>query len=84
MAGISDKAAGKLENKFKYNGIELQHLDNLKENSAGVQELGQGIHALQDAIAHKGTDMVGHSIYNDMYPSSSQMQQKHKKQPQTV
>jgi RHS repeat-associated protein len=46
-------------------------IDNLKENSAGIQALGQGIHALQDAIAHKGTDMAGHSVYNDMYPSSS-------------
>ena len=28
MAGISSKAAGKLENKFKYNkGSELQHLE---------------------------------------------------------
>ena len=45
-------------------------IENLKENSAGIQELGQGIHALQDAIAHKGTDLAHHDLYNDMYPSA--------------
>lgn len=46
-------------------------VDKLQKNSAGIQALGQGIHALQDAIAHKGTDMEGHDLMNDMYPSSS-------------
>ena len=32
----------------------------------GIQALGQGIHALQDAVAHQGTDMEHHSIWNDM------------------
>jgi hypothetical protein len=46
-------------------------IGNLKENSAGIEALGQGIHALQDGVAHKGTDMANHSVYNDMYPSTA-------------
>jgi RHS repeat-associated protein len=44
-------------------------IDKLKKNSKGIQTLGQGIHALQDAVAHQGTDMEHHSIWNDMRPS---------------
>jgi RHS repeat-associated protein len=40
-----------------------------EEDSPGIQALGQGIHALQDAIAHQGTDMDNHDLINDMSPS---------------
>ncbi|MFN1217010.1 DUF6443 domain-containing protein [Chryseobacterium kwangjuense] len=42
-------------------------LSDLKANSKGIQDFGQGIHALQDAYAHKGTTMDDHSILNDRY-----------------
>jgi RHS repeat-associated protein len=44
-------------------------IENLKANSKGIQALGQGIHALQDAVAHRGVDMAHHNISNDMNPS---------------
>jgi RHS repeat-associated protein len=46
-------------------------------NATGTEQLealGQGIHALQDAIAHKGVKMHGknsHSLWNDMWPSKA-------------
>ncbi|WP_233268921.1 DUF6443 domain-containing protein [Mucilaginibacter lacusdianchii] len=46
-------------------------LDNLKINTPGIEALGQGIHALQDGVAHKGTNMENHSVWNDMYPSAA-------------
>lgn len=46
-------------------------LDKLQKNSEGMEDLGQGIHALQDAIAHQGVNMDNHSVYNDMYPSNN-------------
>ena len=55
-AGAAAKAAGGFE--------------NLGQNSKGIQALDQGIHALQDAIAHRGTDMANHSVPNEMSPSS--------------
>jgi RHS repeat-associated protein len=42
-------------------------LNDLKVNSAGIKAWGQGVHALQDAFAHKGTTMDEHSILNDRY-----------------
>lgn len=46
-------------------------LNSLKEESNGVRQLGQGIHALQDAYAHKGTDMDNHNVWNDRFGDTS-------------
>ena len=35
-----------------------------------MQALGQGVHALQDALAHQGTDMDNHDIVRDMLPGA--------------
>jgi RHS repeat-associated protein len=43
----------------------------LTKNSKGAEALGQGLHALQDAVAHKGVDMAHHDVVNDMYPSDA-------------
>jgi len=60
------EAAGEIKNAGGINKLDL--------NSKGMQALGQGVHALQDAVAHKGTDMDSHSVPNDMYPSNADKQ----------
>ncbi len=40
---------------------------DLKKNSKGIQAFGQGLHALQDAYAHKGTHMDQHNIWKDIF-----------------
>lgn len=41
-------------------------LSGLKANSKEMGQLGQGLHALQDAFAHKGSAMEDHSVANDI------------------
>lgn len=50
---------------------EVGGIQNLKKNSTGIQALGLGLHALQDAVAHQGTDMDHHNTWNDMHPSKA-------------
>lgn len=45
-------------------------LSDLRKNSKGIRAFGQGIHALQDAYAHRGTDMDHHDWKNDVFPSA--------------
>ena len=47
-------------------------IDKLRKNSKGIQALGQGIHALQDAVAHHGEDYAHHSKFNDMVPANNE------------
>jgi hypothetical protein len=42
-------------------------LDDMQENSSEIQRFGQGVHALQDAYAHKGVNWGRHSTFNDIY-----------------
>jgi RHS repeat-associated protein len=50
-------------------------IDNLEINSTGIRALGQGVHALQDAVAHGGEDMKHHSIWDDTFPSQKKESQ---------
>ena len=73
---ISDAAAMARGQQFGWDkifeaGSEIKKvggMENLKKNSKGVQALGQGLHALQDAVAHQGTDMDNHDVWKDMQP----------------
>ena len=46
-------------------------LSSLQEESSTVRQLGQGIHALQDAYAHEGTDIDNHDAFNDRFGNTS-------------
>jgi RHS repeat-associated protein len=44
-------------------------LNDLSKNTIGMESFGQGMHALQDAFAHRGTDHDKHSLVKDQFPS---------------
>jgi hypothetical protein len=44
-------------------------LSEFAENYIGAKDFGQGVHALQDAFAHKGTDIDHHNVVKDGLPS---------------
>jgi RHS repeat-associated protein len=47
-------------------------LNDLQKNTSPIQSLGQGLHALQDAYAHKGRHDVGIGhIWNDFHGNTS-------------
>lgn len=51
---------------------EGKTLGSLEKNSALIQEWGQGVHALQDAIVHKGRSDVGAGhLWNDLTPDKA-------------
>ncbi|MEP4093948.1 RHS repeat-associated core domain-containing protein [Reichenbachiella sp.] len=39
-------------------------LSELKKNSVGIQQFGQGVHALQDAYAHEGISIEEHELFD--------------------
>ena len=43
-----------------FEAAELSSLNDLQINTPAVQALGQGLHALQDAFAHRGENMNKH------------------------
>jgi RHS repeat-associated protein len=45
------------------------NLGMLAQNTTGMEAFGQGIHALQDAFAHRGTDIENHNLIKDQFPS---------------
>lgn len=68
--GISRKEAMMRGMKFGWGKLiesaEEGSLEDFKINSTGIQNFGQGLHALQDAYAHQGCHMDDHSVWNDM------------------
>ena len=75
---VSDEFAMRRGQEFGWSKIfeaanevkKVGGLNNLKKNSKGIEALGQGIHALQDAVAHHGEDLSHHSLSADIYPSN--------------
>ncbi|WP_346432367.1 RHS repeat-associated core domain-containing protein [Flavobacterium lipolyticum] len=55
-----------------FQSAEEGQLKDLKANSKGIEAFGQGVHALQDAYAHKGRSDVGVGhLWNDRYGDTS-------------
>ena len=74
---------GSLDSYFDIKHVSTNGMEygGVKEgiNLIGLEDLGQGIHALQDAIAHQGSSLKGgnakkHSVWNDMFPSKGDIQ----------
>jgi hypothetical protein len=68
---ISAEDAMKRGIKFGWDKIfesaKYGRLEDLEINSVGMEALGQGLHALQDALAHKGASWAEHDLNNDIY-----------------
>jgi RHS repeat-associated protein len=52
-----------------FESAEYGKLGMLTKNTGGMRAFGQGIHALQDAFAHRGTDHDNHNLIKDQAPS---------------
>jgi len=75
--GISAAGAMKRGMKFGWSKVFESaangKLSDLKKNSEGIQQFGQGVHALQDGYAHKGRHDVGADhLRNDRYGNTSE------------
>lgn len=74
---ISDSAARMRGLNFAYAKLlsaaaefkKIGGLGNARANTIAIQDLGQAIHAFQDATVHKGVDMKHHSFWDDLFPS---------------
>ena len=75
--GISAEDAMKRGFEFGWNKIfeaaeSGVKLNDLQKNTTSIQSLGQGLHALQDAYAHKGRHDVGaEHIWNDFHGNTA-------------
>jgi RHS repeat-associated protein len=74
FGGISEKDAMLRGLEFGWNKIfesaKEGKISSFEPNSKGIQALGQGLHALQDAWAHKGVSMNDHDVVNDAFNTS--------------
>jgi RHS repeat-associated protein len=55
-----------------FSSAKKNSLKNLNVKSDGIEEWGQGLHALQDAYAHKGVDIDNHDVINDRFGDTSE------------
>ena len=73
---ISEKEAMQRGMRFGWNKIfesaKSGSLNDLEKNSEAIQDFGQGLHALQDAYAHKGVSIEEHNAYNDAFGDTSE------------
>jgi len=69
---ISAEEATARGRRFGWGKIfESGNLNSLTKNSKGIKAFGQGIHALQDAFAHKGrSDVNAQHLLNDRIGST--------------
>lgn len=76
LNSISEKGAMKRGQKFGWDMIfgsaREGQISSFKNKDTGIQMLGQGLHALQDSYAHKGTNMGNHDLYNDLYGDTTE------------
>lgn len=77
MGTISEEEARQRGLKYGWDNVfesaeSGTKLNDLKEGSSAIEKFGVGIHALQDAFAHGGTDIDNHSVMNDIMGNDSQ------------
>lgn len=54
------------DNIFSIAEIKENDLENIRKNTEAYQKFGQGIHAIQDGLIHKGCSIDEHSVLHDI------------------